>query len=409
MMYLFFIIGFVIGSLLIGIVLKSKISSLKTQIDFMKEQEVKNDEIRNKQFEIQINALKSELQNTTEKLLKQREESLTKTNNIQLDAVLNPLKNEIEGMRKSMTDNIKTTSENKASLEKAIEELMKRTQDIGNDANNLAKALKNETKTQGNWGELILENILEKSGLTEGEHYEKQTTLKDSHGNMLFHDETGKRMIPDVVVHYPDNKDVVIDSKVSLTAFVDYCNATDENEKSLALKRHLQSMRTHYKELQKKNYASYIKSPRVSLDYVIMFVPNESAMQLALYEDNSLWREAFENGVFITSEQNLLALLRMIQLAWTQVKQARNQQEIFEAVQKLLDRVNEFMKRYEDLGRKIESLQGSYDSVKNKLYDGNQSVVKAANKIVGMAGVKEFKESEMIVETRQCNLQIKKH
>lgn len=391
MVYLFFFIGFIIGSLLIGVVLKSKISSLRTQIDFMKEHEVKNDEIRNKQFEIQINALKSELQNTTERLLKQREESLTKANNVQLDAVLNPLKNEIEGMRKSMTDNIKTTSENKASLEKAIEELMKRTQDIGNDANNLAKALKNETKTQGNWGELILENILEKSGLTEGEHYEKQTTLRDSRGNMLFHDETGKRLIPDVVIHYPDNKDVVIDSKVSLTAFVDYCNATDENEKSLALKRHLQSMRAHYKELEKKNYAAYIKTPRVSLDYVIMFVPNESAMQLAIYEDNSLWREAFENGVFITSEQNLLALLRMIQLAWTQVKQARNQQEVFEAVQKLLDRVNEFMKRYEDLGKKIESLQGSYESVKNKLYDGNQSVVKAANKIVGMAGYNELK------------------
>ncbi len=390
MNYTLFFIGFIIGSLLVGLILKSKNSSLKTQIGFMKEQEVKNEEIRSKQFEIQINTLKSELQNTTEKLLAQKEESLAKTNNIQLDAILNPLKNEIEGMRKSMTDNIKSSSENKASLEKAIEELMKRTQDIGNDANNLANALKNETKTQGNWGELILENILEKSGLTEGEHYEKQTTLRDSRGNMLFHDETGKRMIPDVIIHYPDNKDVIIDSKVSLTAFIDYCNANNENEKSLAMKRHLQSMRAHYKELQKKNYASYIKVPRVSLNYVIMFVPNESAMQLALYEDNSLWREAFENGVFITSEQNLLALLRMIQLAWTQVKQAHNQQEIFEAVQKLLDRVADFMKRYEDLGKKIESLQGSYDSVKNKLYDGNQSVVKAANKIIEMSGNKEL-------------------
>lgn len=383
---LFFVIGLVIGALLVGFILKSKNSSLQTQIDFMKEQEVKNEELRNKQFETQINALKSELQNATEKLLHQREESLVKANNIQLDAVLNPLKNEIEGMRKSMTDNLKTNSENKASLEKAIEELMKRTQDIGNDANNLAKALKNESKTQGNWGELILENILEKSGLTEGEHYEKQTTLKDSRGNMIFHDETGSRLIPDVVVHYPDNKDLVIDSKVSLTAFVDYCNASDDTERAIALKRHLQSMKSHCKELQKKNYSSYIKSPRVSLDYVVMFVPNESAMQLALYEDNALWREAFENGVFITSEQNLLALLRMIQLAWSQVKQARNQQEIFDEVNKLLDRVGEFMKRYEDLGKKIESLQGSYDDTKKKLYSGNQSVVKAAEKLIDMGG-----------------------
>ena len=383
---LFFIIGLIIGALLVGFILKSKNSSLQTQIDFMKEQELKNEELRNKQFETQINALKSELQNTTEKLLRQREESLVRANNIQLDAVLNPLKNEIEGMKKSMVDNIKTNSENKASIEKAIEDLMKRTQDIGNDANNLAKALKNESKTQGNWGELILENILEKSGLTEGEHYEKQTTLKDARGNMIFHDETGSKLIPDVVVHYPDNKDLVIDSKVSLTAFVDYCNASDDTEKTMALKRHLQSMKSHCKELQKKNYSSYIKSPRVSLDYVVMFVPNESAMQLALYEDNALWREAFENGVFITSEQNLVALLRMIQLAWSQVKQARNQQEIFDEVNKLLDRVGEFMKRYDDLGKKIESLQGSYDDTKKKLYSGNQSVVKAAEKLIDMGG-----------------------
>lgn len=386
---LFFLIGFVIGALLLGFILKSKNSGLQAQIAMMKEQEIKNEQLRNKQFETQINALKSELQNTTEKLLQQREESLAKTNNAQIDALLNPLKNEIEGMRKSMTDSIKTSSENKASLEKAIEELMRRTQDIGNDANNLAKALKNETKTQGNWGELILENILEKSGLTEGEHYEKQVTLKDSKGKAVVHDETGNRLIPDVVVHYPDNKDVVIDSKVSLTAFVDYCNATDEVEKSFAIKRHLQSMRSHFKELQKKSYSSYIKAPRVSLDYVIMFVPNESAMQLALYEDASLWREAFENGVFITSEQNLLALLRMIQLAWSQVKQARNQQEIFDEVNKLLDRIGAFLNMYDKLGDAIESLQVDFGEARKKLYDGKQSVVKAAEKLVAMGGKSE--------------------
>ena len=386
MSLLFFIIGLVIGALLVGFVLKSKNSSLQARIDFMKEQELKNEEIRNKQFDTQIKALKSELQNTTERLLQQREDSLVKANDIHLNAVLNPLKNEIEGMKKSMVDNIKTNSENKASLEKAIEDLMKRTQDIGNDANNLAKALKNESKTQGNWGELILENILEKSGLTEGEHYEKQSTIKDSKGNSVFHDETGSRLIPDIVVHYPDNKDLIIDSKVSLTAFVDYCNAADESEKANALKRHLLSLRNHCKELQKKNYSSYVKSPRVSLDYVVMFVPNESAMQLALYEDATLWRDAFEAGVFITSEQNLLALLRMIQLAWAQVKQARNQQEVFEAVNKLLDRVGEFVKRYEDLGKKMDALRNSYDDTKNKLYTGNQSVVKAAEKLIDMGG-----------------------
>lgn len=376
------ILCFALGSLTVGLIMRSKNNSLKMQIEFMKEQEAKNEELRTKQFEAQINMLKSELQNTTERLLRQREESLVKTNNTQLDTLLAPLKTEIDGMKRSMMDNVRVTSENKASIEKAIDDLMKRTQDIGNDANNLAKALKNETKTQGNWGELILENILSKAGLKEGEHYTLQTALRDSSGRTVSHEETGKRLIPDVVVHYPDNKDVIIDSKVSLTAFVDYCNADDEEEKSMALRRHLQSMRAHYKELQKKNYSSYIKAPRVSLNYVIMFVPNESAMQLAINEDVALWREAFENGVFITSEHNLLAFLRMIQLAWSQVKQAKNQQEIYEAVKKMLDRIEDFVKRYEDMGKKIDSLHLSYEDTKKKLYSGNQSVVKAANSIV---------------------------
>lgn len=380
--FLLGILCFALGSLTVGLIMRSKNNSLKMQIEFMKEQEAKNEELRTKQFEAQINMLKSELQNSTERLLQQREESLVKTNNTQLDTLLAPLKTEIDGMKRSMMDNVRVTSENKASIEKAIDDLMKRTQDIGNDANNLAKALKNETKTQGNWGELILENILSKAGLKEGEHYTLQTALRDSSGRTVSHEETCKRLIPDVVVHYPDNKDVIIDSKVSLTAFVDYCNADDEEEKSMALRRHLQSMRAHYKELQKKNYSSYIKAPRVSLNYVIMFVPNESAMQLAINDDVALWREAFENGVFITSEHNLLAFLRMIQLAWSQVKQAKNQQEIYEAVKKMLDRIEDFVKRYEDMGKKIDSLHLSYEDTKKKLYSGNQSVVKAANSIV---------------------------
>lgn len=380
--FLLGILCFALGSLTVGLIMRSKNNSLKMQIDFMKEQEAKNEELRTKQFEAQINMLKSELQNSTERLLQQREDSLVKTNNTQLDTLLAPLKTEIDSMKRSMMDNVRVTSENKASIEKAIDDLMKRTQDIGNDANNLAKALKNETKTQGNWGELILENILSKAGLKEGEHYTLQTALRDSSGRTVSHEETGKRLIPDVVVHYPDNKDVIIDSKVSLTAFVDYCNTDDEEEKSMALRRHLQSMRAHYKELQKKNYSSYIKAPRVSLNYVIMFVPNESAMQLAINEDVALWREAFENGVFITSEHNLLAFLRMIQLAWSQVKQAKNQHEIYEAVKKMLDRIEDFVKRYEDMGKKIDSLHLSYEDTKKKLYSGNQSVVKAANSIV---------------------------
>ena len=187
----------------------------------------------------------------------------------------------------------------------------------------------------------------------------------------------------------------MVDSKVVLTAMYDYYSTDDETLKADALVRHIAAMKEQVRKLSKKDYSRYLRPGHRMLDYVIMFVPNESAMQLALYEDGSLWREAFENGVFITSEQNLLALLRMIQLAWTQVKQARNQQEIFESVQKLLGRVAEFMKRYDDMGKKIESLQTSYDDTRKKLYSGNQSVVKAANQIARISGIQEMKELEI--------------
>jgi DNA recombination protein RmuC len=295
--------------------------------------------------------------------------------------VVTPLKEQLEAIQKQVTETIKTSTDNKASLEKAIEDLIKRTVEIGNDANNLATALKNNTKTQGNWGELILEKLLENSGLIEGTHYDRQSTLKDAKGNPVFHDETGKRLIPDIIIHYPDSKDCIIDSKVSLNAYLDYCNAENETQQNEALKRHIESVRKHVKELARKDYSAYIQPPRQRLNYTIMFIPNETASQLALCNDHSLWREAFDIGVFITSEQNLLALLRMIQLSWTQVQQARNQQEVIDKASKLLSRVADFVERFEKIGETIDKSKKDFDSAKNKLYDGNQSIIKAAKEM----------------------------
>ena len=189
-------------------------------------------------------------------------------------------------------------------------------------------------------------------------------------------------MIPDTILHYPDGKDAIIDSKVSLTAFVDYQNAETDEARAEALQRHLRSVRQHVAELARKDYSAYIKPPRQALNYVIMFVPNEGALQLALAGAPELWREAFSKGVFITGEQNLTAALRIIQIAWTQVQQAQNQEAIYGTARMLLDRVADFIVHFENVGQKLQDASEVYRKAADKLKDGRLSVVGAANKLI---------------------------
>lgn len=310
-----------------------------------------------------------------------------------MDAIITPLKDTIREMKTAMDNSRDTHNKNTASLEKAIEEMMKKTGEIGQEADKLAHALKNENKVQGNWGELILDELLAGQGLIEGTHYEKQVTLRDNTGRALLNEESGRRMIPDTILHYPDGKDAILDSKVSLTAFVDYQNAETEEERQEAITRHLKSIRQHVAELVRKDYSTYIKPPRQALNYVIMFVPNESALQLALYNDTHLWREAFEKGVFITSEQNLLAALRMIQLAWTQVQQAQNQELIFDTARMLLDRVADFFKVFDEMGDKLENAAACYKKAADKLRDGRQSVAGASQKLIKLGAKMNAKKT----------------
>ncbi|MDE7377841.1 MAG: DNA recombination protein RmuC [Paraprevotella sp.] len=337
---------------------------------------------RQAQFEEQLCRVEAQLRNATQEVLRQRTEELTGTNSTQLNAIIGPLKDSLRDMKAAMDNSRDANNRNTASLEKAIEEVMKRTGDIGREADKLAHALKNESKVQGNWGELILDEILASQGLTEGIHYEKQVTMRDTSGRALRNEESGRRMIPDTILHYPDGKDAILDSKVSLTAFVDYRNAETDAERDEALTRHVKSIRNHVAELARKDYSAYVKPPRQALGYVIMFVPNEAALQLALYNDAALWRDAFGRGVFITSEQNLLAALRMIQVAWTQTRQAQNQEQIFDTARMLLDRVADFIKLFDDMGQRLHDATVFYTKAADKLRDGRQSVVGASNRLI---------------------------
>lgn len=393
------IIALGVGSLITYLIMKNKIASstmailkenanvqsqrdtAQKEVELLKEQMRQNKVEQAKVLQQQLEMAKEQMQNATHEILKQREETLSKTNAEQIGNVVTPLKEQLQAIQKQVTESIKTTTDNKASLERAIEDLMKQTKSISDDANNLTRALRNESKTQGNWGEMILEDLLENSGLIKDVHYELQTTLRDASGKAVTHDETGKRLIPDVIVHYPDGKDCIIDSKVSLNDYVDYCNAENQEDKDKALAKHLTSVKKHVKELISKDYSSYIKPPRTAMNYVIMFVPNDSAMRLALQNDSTLWREAFDKGICITSEQNLLILLRMIKMAWTQVQQAQNQQEVFDQARKLLDRVADFIERFDKIGEQIDKAAETYNGAKNKLFNGQQSIVKAAKEM----------------------------
>lgn len=366
---------------------------LAAQVQMLEQQGKDDKELLQNQFDKQLRLVQEQLQSATEQLLIQREKQLTDTNKLQMDAIISPLKETIGEMKKTVEASRESHTKESATLEQQIRTMMERSADIGQKADNLANALRNNNpKLQGNWGELVLNQILESQGLVKGKHFDVQTTLLDEQGNALLNEENHK-MIPDVIVHYPDGKDVVIDSKASLTAFVDYQNAETDEARALALKNHLTSVRSHVDELSKKNYSKYVVGSRQFINYVIMFIPNEMAMQLALMNDNQLWSSAFAKGVFITSEQNLIALLRMIELAWTQVEQNKNQAEIIHRAEELLNRVSDFIQLYEDLGKKIQSVSDCYIKTEKKLYSGNQSIVNGAHKLQDLGLKTDVKKS----------------
>lgn len=371
------VLALAVGILIGWLLMRPRQASLTTQLEFLQQQRQQDLQDREANFQRQLQLVKEQMQNETRQVLDQRAEALGKSNREQMSDVVKPLKEQLEAVQKQVKATENSSTANRASIEKAIEDLVKRTIEMSNDARGLTRALQGDNRAQGNWGELVLETILGNSGLEKGVHYETQVTLRDADGRALSHELTGQRMVPDVIVHYPDDKDVIIDSKVSLTAYLDYCNAQNDAQRDAAAQRHVASMRQHVRELRLKNYASYIKPPRQALQYMLMFVPNEAALQLALQTDSSLWREAFDSGICITSEQNLIVLLRMIQMAWTQVQQFHNQQEIIAQATVVLDRVQRFVDRLDRVNSSIDRLHNDYEEAR-RAFDGRQGILAAA-------------------------------
>ncbi len=419
MVVLYIVIGIAIGAVVLYLLMDRRMDALriaggkadielkmKTEQLAEKTSRVQHLETENRDLHAKAESLGRELQllheqmaeelqrnearfkNMAQQLLEQSAQKLKEQNTETMTGITQPLKDAIANMQKAINDNQKESAAHSASFREQMLMMMQQTQQLGEKAESLTNVLRRDNKVSGNMGEIILGDLLTSQGLTEGIHYEVQARLRDELGRPMKHDETGKEMQPDVILHYPQGQDAIIDSKVSLVAYEKYVNAESPEDKDRYLQEHIKSVRQHVNELARKDYSKYVKNGRDVIDFVIMFVPFESSLQLALANDPTLWREAFEKKVFVTGEQNLLGILHMIHIAWVQNQQAENQEKVFGLAEQLLDRLGDFVQRYNDLGTKIEAVQKAYDNTNNKLITGRQSVTQKAQELITL-GAKE--------------------
>ncbi len=309
----------------------------------------------------------SSFENLANRIIEEKSKKFTEQNKLNIGEVLNPLREQLGDFRKKIEDVYDKESKDRVSLHHEITSLKSLNEQMSRDAINLTKALKGDSKKRGNWGEVILERVLEDSGLKNGREYESQAG---------FRDEDGKLFYPDVVVHLPDNKDVVIDSKVSLNAYERYCSTEDENGRKQALSEHINSIRNHVSGLQGKNYAELVKVN--SLDMVLMFVPIEPALMLAFEHDETLFQDAFKQGIFLVSPSTLTMNLQIIHNMWRYEYQNKNAQEIARKAGDLYDKLAGFVEALEDIGDKLDKAQSAYQTAHNRLTEGKGNLVKRA-------------------------------
>ena len=324
----------------------------------------------------------------TQKLLKERENELTEENQSNMETILKPLKESIETMRKAMKDNetshVETTAKLSKQLEQAVREMTEKTSDVGKKADSLSEALTGRPKVQGCFGENFLNDILIREGMKEGEQYTREAANAD-------------KSRPDFVFHFKDGldeKDLIVDSKVSLTAYVEYMNAETEEERTTALDRHVKSVRKHIEELSAKDYTR--KTDRSFADYVLMFMPMEMAYRTALAADPMLWQDAYQKNVLIVTEQTIIPFLKIMHLTWNKYRHDTRIHEITVAAQNMVDRVADFYDQYTDIGDKLKEVAKAYNKGAIKLRPGGRSITTSANQVIDL-GAKLSKKKELSV------------
>ena len=324
--------------------------------------------------------MSEQMKNATADMLKDRQKEFADSSNQQLGQIVNPLRETIDKMKQTMADTTLKQTEMSSVLKDNIERSMQQAMAAKKSAEELANALKHGSKVQGDWGEAVLDELLTSQGLVRGIHYDTQAVIRDAQGNTV-HTDDGATLRPDVILHLDQRREVIIDSKVSLTAFLDYANADNEADRQRFLKTHIDSLQKHVKELSTKDYSAYVQPPKVRMDYVIMFVPHTGALWTALNAQPDLWRKAMEQNVFIADEQTLFAALRIISLTWTQIRQAENHEQVYRLANEMLDRVGQFMKKYTAIGKALKTATTAYDDAERKLQPSGQSILQTCAKL----------------------------
>ena len=370
---------------------KVELAAKKTELEYEKKANAEARKLADENLGKQIKFLQEELTNATQKLLDMRSEKLEQTNKAQMSSIIDPLKETISKLEKEMKDTQTQHGNTTVRLEQSIKNLVEKTENIGARADRLVETLLYQPKSQGDWGELVVKEMLESQGLKEGIHYVYQPTLRDEKGQTLRNEETNKIMRPDFILHLDEKEDVIIDSKMTITSYDNYVHAKTDDEREMYAKEILTSIHGHIAELRRANYAAYIENGRKSADFVFMFIPNEGAMQVAMAHEKNLWRDTFlKDRIFIVSEMNLYAALRIVNVTWRQIEQNKSYAKVFQTVGLLLDRLNGFIEKFGKIEKGLQQAAKAYDEANNQLMLSSQSVLNTGKRLSEM-GVKTKK------------------
>lgn len=372
-----------------------------TQLEQVKEGQQKQiealREMNREQVESQMKLIREQMQTTSEEILKRRQDELGERNKEQVSKIIDPLTQSLKSMREAFDKSKEQQNEALTRLDATIKVNMEKSAALGETADRLTRALTGEVKVQGNFGELKLKQLLEDLELKEGEQFDTQETLRDKAGKQAKGDD-GRGLIPDFILHFPNNRHVVVDSKMSLTDYERYMNAEDGTpEKSEYLKAHVASVRAQVKRLARKEYTKYLPEGYNRLNFAIMYVPIEGALNLALLNDTTLWREAYDEGVMILGPQTMYMNLRVLEMMWTQVRQLKNQQAMIDAANIVVERVQDFGMRFIDVETSMNSTVEKMAKLKVSTAESGRSIITAAKSLL-KAGAKENKKKKSLDE-----------
>ncbi len=349
------------------------------------------------QVDSQLKLIKEQMQTTSEEVLKRRQDELGERNKEQVSKIIDPLQQSLKDMQEAFNKSKLQQNEALTRLDETIKINMQKSAALGETADRLTRALTGEVKVQGNFGELKLKQLLEDLELKEGEQFDTQETLRDKAGRSARGDD-GKGLVPDFILHFPNNRHVVVDSKMSLTDYERYMNAADGTpEKSEYLKAHIASVRAQVRRLARKEYTKFLPDGYNKLNFAIMYVPIEGALNLALLNDDTLWREAYDAGVMILGPQTMYMNLRVLEMMWTQVRQLKNQQVMIDAANQVIDRVQDFGVRFMDVETSMNDTIKKMTKLKITTADSGPSIITAARKLL-KAGAKENQRKKTLAE-----------